>query len=73
MKSVSISGSLRENVGKRDAKEQRAKGLVPCVVYGGTQQYHFVVPEKQFKQLIYTPEVKYAELEISSEQTESTR
>ncbi|MEI6347188.1 MAG: 50S ribosomal protein L25 [Bacteroidota bacterium] len=62
MKSVSISGSLRENVGNKDAKAQRAKNLVPCVVYGGAEQYHIVVEEKQFKNLIYTPEARYAEL-----------
>ena len=65
MKSVSISGSLRENVGKKDAKEQRAKGFIPCVVYGGTDQYQFIVPEKAFQHLIYTPEVKYVELELA--------
>jgi len=64
MKSVSMSGSLRENVGKKDAKAQRSQGLVPCVMYGGTEQFTFVVDEKQFKDIIFTPEVKYAELEI---------
>ncbi len=64
MKSVSISGSLRENVGKRDAKAQRAKGMIPCVIYGGQQQYQFVVDQRQFKDLIYTPEVKYAVLDL---------
>ncbi len=64
MKSVSISGSLRENVGKKDAKAQRSKGLIPCVLYGGEQQYQFVVPEKQFQKLLYTPEVRYVELEL---------
>ncbi|MCQ2265617.1 MAG: 50S ribosomal protein L25 [Bacteroidales bacterium] len=64
MKSVSISGSLRENVGKRDAKAQRAKGMIPCVIYGGKQQYQFVVDQRQFRDLIYTPEVKYAVLDL---------
>jgi large subunit ribosomal protein L25 len=64
MKSVSMSGSLRENVGKRDAKAQRKQGLVPCVMYGGVEQFTFVVEEGQFKNIIFTPEVKYAELEI---------
>lgn len=64
MKSVSISGSLRENVGKKNAKAQRSKGLIPCVLYGGEQQYQFVVPEKQFQKLLYTPEVRYVELEL---------
>lgn len=62
MKSVSISGSLRENVGKKDAKAQRLEGLVPCVVYGGKEQAHIVVEEKQFKELLYSPETRYAEL-----------
>ena len=64
MKSVSMSGSLRENVGKKDAKAQRSQGLIPCVMYGGAEQFTFVVDEKQFKDIIFTPEVKYAELNI---------
>jgi large subunit ribosomal protein L25 len=62
MKSVSISGSLRENVGKKDAKAQRNNELVPCVVYGGKEQHHILVEEKQFKGIVYTPETRYAEL-----------
>ena len=65
MKSVSISGSIRENVGKRDAKEKRNEGLIPCVLYGGKTQQHFLVDEKQFKPLLYTPEVFFAELTIN--------
>lgn len=64
MKSVSMSGSLRESVGKKDAKAQRAKGLVPCVMYGGKEQFTFTVEAQQFQNIIYTPEVKYAELKL---------
>ncbi len=64
MKSVSISGSIRENVGKKDAKAQRNQGFIPCVVYGGETQATFVVEEGQFKNLLFTPEVKYAELTV---------
>lgn len=64
MKSVSISGSLRENVGKKDAKAQRGQGMIPCVIYGGSEQKIFVVEEKQFQKLLYTPEVQYVELSI---------
>ena len=71
MKSVSISGSLRENVGKKDAKAQRAQGLIPCVVYGGSEQLQFVVEEKQFQHLLFTPEVKYVELEVGSKKFEA--
>lgn len=71
MKSVSISGSLRENVGKKDAKALRAKGLIPCVVYGGEKQHHIFVDEKQFKNLIYTPETNYAELSFGDIKTKA--
>jgi len=68
MKSVSISGSLRENVGKRDAKEQRAKGMIPCVLYGGVEQCQFVVGKDQFRHLLYTPEVFYADLILGNKE-----
>jgi len=68
MKSVSISGSPRENVGKRDATEKRDQGLIPCVLYGGKVQQHFLVDVKQFSKLLYTPEVFYAELNIDGNQ-----
>ena len=68
MKSVSISGSLRENVGKKDAKGQRHQGMVPCVLYGGEKQLPLLVEEKAFKDLLYTPEVHYVELEVGGQQ-----
>ena len=67
MKSVSISGSLRENVGKKDSKAKRNKGMIPCVIYGGKDQKMFVVEERQFKNLIYTPEVRFAEVNIDGD------
>lgn len=64
MKSIAISGSPRENVGKRDAKELRYQGLVPAVLYGGAQQYHFSVSAADLKPVIYTAEVQFVELEV---------
>jgi len=64
MKSIAISGSLRENVGKRDAKELRYEGKVPAVLYGGDEQYHFAVSAADLKPLVYTPEVQFVDLEI---------
>src|SRR5690606_25164503 len=64
MKSIAISGSLRENVGKRDAKELRYAGKVPAVLYGGKDQYHFSVSATDLKPVIYTPDVHFIELDI---------
>ena len=65
MKSVSISGSSRTNVGKKDATALRNAKQVPCVLYGGKEQVHFSVLAADFKNLIYTPEVHTVDLNIS--------
>jgi large subunit ribosomal protein L25 len=62
-----MSGSLRENVGKKDAKLQRKNGFVPCVLYGGEKQLSLLIEERSFKSLIYTPEVYYVELEVTGQ------
>ena len=64
MKSVSISGSVRENVGKKDAKAQRKQGLVPAVIYGGEKQIPLLVKESEMNNFIYSPEVRYVELNV---------
>jgi len=60
-----MSGSPRENVGKKDAKAQRLAGNVVCVLYGGEEQISFTLPEKKFDKIIFTPEVYLIDLEIS--------
>ena len=64
MKSIAISGSPRENVGKRDAKELRYEGKVPAVLYGGKEQIHFAIDAPALKGLVYTAEVNFAELNV---------
>jgi large subunit ribosomal protein L25 len=64
MKTVSLSGSLRENVGKKDAKKHRKEGNIPCVMYGGKEQVHFVAGDKAFRKLLFTPEVYIFKLDI---------
>ncbi len=59
-----MSGSLRENVGKKDAKAQRRAGNVICVMYGGEEQISFTLPSKKFDKIIFTPEVFLIDLEI---------
>jgi large subunit ribosomal protein L25 len=68
MKTVSMSGSLRANVGKKDAKAHRKEGNVPCVLYGGKEQVHFSVSEKSFKDVIFTPEICFIELKLDGKE-----
>jgi large subunit ribosomal protein L25 len=65
MKSIAISGSLRENVGKRDAKELRYQSLVPAVLYGGATQTHFSVSASDLRAVVYTPVVHFINLDIA--------
>ena len=65
MKSIAISGSPRENVGKRDAKELRYEGKVPAVLYGGKTQTHFAVSAADLKAVIYTPVVHFIDITVA--------
>lgn len=64
MKTVSLSGSLRENVGKKDAKKNRRDFKVPCVMYGGKEQVHFVADEKTLMKIIHTPVAHIIKLSV---------
>ena len=65
MKSIAISGSPRENVGKRDAKVLRYEGKVPAVLYGGKTQTHFAVSAADLKPVIYTPVVHFIDITVA--------
>lgn len=65
MKTVSMSGSLRESVGKKDAKKTRKEGRIPSVLYGGEKQIVFSIPEVEFKKILYTPEVQLINIDIA--------
>lgn len=68
MKTVSLSGSLRENVGKKDAKLNRRSGMVPCVIYGGKEQVHFVADEKMLAKVMHTPVTYIFNLNINGKE-----
>ncbi|MBO7540152.1 MAG: 50S ribosomal protein L25 [Bacteroidales bacterium] len=65
MKIVSMSGSLRENVGKKDAKALRREDKVPCVMYGKDEQKMFSVPQTAFHPVIFTPDACFIEIELN--------
>ncbi len=68
MKTVSMSGSLRGNVGKKDAKAQRKDGKVPCVIYGGKEQIHFSADVTAFKPILYTPASNLVNINIDGKE-----
>lgn len=64
MKRIDLKGDLREEVGKKSSKQLRKQELVPCVVYGIQDPVHFVLPEKEFGKLVYTPNIYLISLKI---------
>ena len=69
MKSITIKGSKRESVGKAATKALRNADKVPCVLYGGENVLHFSADEKAFKNLVYTPNVYTATIELDGEKS----
>ena len=67
MKSITIKGSKRESVGKVATKALRNAGMVPCVIYGGKTPIHFSAEEKAFKNLVYTPNVYTASIDVDGQ------
>jgi large subunit ribosomal protein L25 len=64
MKKAQLSGSLRANVGKKDAKALRVAGMVPCVLYGTGEQFHFSVRSVDLEKLIFSPDVYQVEIDL---------
>ena len=64
MKTAQLSGSLRANVGKKDAAALRNAEMVPCVLYGQGEQTHFAVKRNDIEKIVFSPDVFQVELEI---------
>ena len=60
-----MSGSLRENVGKKDAKALRREDKVPCVMYGKGEQYLFAVPQVEFQRILFNPAPCFVEIDLN--------
>ena len=65
MKSITIQGVKREDLGKVATRNLRNAEQVPCVVYGSAEPIHFSADEKAFKNLVYTPDAHTASIELA--------
>jgi len=71
MKVSKLSGLLRANVGKKDAKALRNAERVPCVIYGQGTQVHFSARKIDVEKLIFTPEVFQVEIDVEGRQAKA--
>ncbi len=64
MQTIEIIGYKRANLGKKEAKRLRREANAPCVLYGGKEQIHFYTPMALLKDLVYTPDAYFVQLNI---------
>ena len=71
MKTLALTGSPRKSIGRTNAHSLRREGKVPCVLYGGKDIVHFEAIEKDFKSLVYTPDVHMIKLDVGGKQVDA--
>jgi len=65
MKQVSLSGSPRENVGRKGAAELRRNGRIPGVIYGGATQVPFSVSKNDWDKIIARPDTLQINIDVA--------
>src|SRR3989304_3165050 len=71
MKTFTLTGAQRKTIGKTSANALRREGKVPCILYGGKNILHFEAIEKDFKHLVYTPDVHMIKLDVGGKQADA--
>ena len=64
MKSLQITGQIRENLGKKESKKIREQGLVPVVLYGSDEVVHLTLAFSDLREFVYTPSVFLLDLSV---------
>src|SRR5579864_939458 len=64
MKTITIEGQLRTELGKQATRQLRSEEKVPGVIYGGAKEVNFSAPATSFKTLVYTPDFQLAEVVV---------
>jgi large subunit ribosomal protein L25 len=67
MKTITIEGQLRTELGKGATRQLRSQDNVPGVIYGGAKEINFSAPAMAFKSLVYTPDFQFAEIKLNGE------
>jgi large subunit ribosomal protein L25 len=71
MKTFSLSGAKRTAIGKKDTLSLRRNGKVPCILYGGKEHVQFSAVEKDFKKLVYSPDIHLVKLDVGGKQVDA--
>lgn len=69
MKTIEIKGTLRNELGKKHARQVRKAGNVPCIIYGKEKNINFSAQENSIKKLVFTPDAHLVHLNLDGEVT----
>jgi large subunit ribosomal protein L25 len=64
MRTITIEGQLRTEMGKSATRQLRSEEKVPGVIYGGAKEVNFSALATSFKSLVYTPDFQLAEIKV---------
>ena len=64
MRTITIEGQLRTELGKQATRQLRSEEKVPGVIYGGAKEVNFSALATSFKSLVYTPDFQLAEIKV---------
>ena len=64
MEAVTVSGTIRTEVGKKATKAVRSAGEIPAILYSKNGSVHFSTTHKAVKNLIFTPAFRVADIEL---------
>jgi large subunit ribosomal protein L25 len=67
MKTITIEGQLRTEMGKQATRQLRSEEKVPGVIYGGAKEVNFSALATSFKTLVYTPDFQLAEVKVDGQ------
>jgi large subunit ribosomal protein L25 len=68
MKTIEITGVKRSAFGKKNAKQMRSTGFVPCNLYGNGSNLNFAVEARALHGLLYTPNAYLVNLNVDGQQ-----
>lgn len=69
MKTIELTGVKRAETGSTANKKVRAQGLVPAVVYGGTDPQQIALPYNDLAKALFTPNTYIVNLEVEGKKT----